>query len=103
MYIERLFLGFCVDSNLDQQLSVLDPQIRKTFLCGGDYLQEWSDGESKYLGKMIDSVADIPLLDLLESHILSLKLRLLPDPAAKPSAVSLLAVLQAESPGDANV
>lgn len=105
MYVERLFLGFCLDASMEQRLAALDPKIRKLFFSGGDYLQEWNDGIQKYLGKVTDSVAALPMLDLLESNILSLKQRLLPNPDSADAVpeLCLLAILQTESQDNANV
>lgn len=97
LFERHLFLGFPVDSDYRTGLSFVNPQLLSMYIQkNGEYLQEYFHAGTQYLGRTIPSPAQPGDLELLESHILSLLTRLVPNYPYCNSKLWLLPRVQEE-------
>lgn len=74
-----LFLGFICDPLFESGLEKATPYWVELLTGGGDYLSKVTVSNVKYLGKFASSLVSLEELENLESNILSLLKRLVPD------------------------
>ena len=76
-----LFLGFLVDTEVERDLNKTNACLRELFISSHDqYLHCLTYEGNNYLGKYLPAVAPITEIELIETHIISLLRRLLPQP-----------------------
>ena len=81
-------------SSFSEELNKINPELKKLFVQNGrDYLQELNLEDQAYLGKYLEKPADLPELQLLETHIYSLLSKLVPGYPYANQALKLLPVL----------
>lgn len=89
----QLFLGFTIDDGFAQKLKKLDPAILSAYIREEDlYLQELTLSKEKYLGKYISGSIDLPSLEQLETNILSILQKLIPESFKQKQHLVLIAV-----------
>lgn len=91
----KFFLGMAVDSLFQQALSSVNRQILDYYIQNtGNYLQEVSFQEERYLGCFLTSPTETSHLELMELHIFSLLKRLLPHYPYQNSALWLIPLVE---------
>lgn len=91
MFEASLFLGIPLSSEMQTALAELNPQLRDTFLQGGDnYLSLFTIEQKEYLGKQLGSISDTSRILLLKENVISLVKRLLPDCSISSESLTLL-------------
>jgi hypothetical protein len=95
MYQGRLFLGFCVDHSLSEQLDRLEPELRSLLLGGGAYLEECHYHGELWLGRYVDGIKELPEFELTKNNINSLQQRFL-SPDRPPKEIWLFPLVKSE-------
>lgn len=79
MFERKFFLGFLVDVDYQLALSSVNQRLIALYIQdSGNYLQEATFQEQRYLGCFLASPCEISHLELMEAHIYSLLKRLIP-------------------------
>jgi hypothetical protein len=94
MFDLKLFLGFPVSGNFQQQLKK-SPSSLFTLLIGNNpaYLEEWEGNEGHFIGKRIGKEIDLDTLRLAEANIYSLLERLVPNYPIKETPLILFSIV----------
>jgi|SaaInlStandDraft_3_1057020.scaffolds.fasta_scaffold62950_2 hypothetical protein len=75
-----LFFGLHVDDAVAEHLSSVKDEILSIFVNNAnDYLHEVEHCGKKFIGKYLDTLTSLEVLDLLQPHIYSIIQRILPD------------------------
>ncbi len=89
MYDLKLFLGIAADVELEKALSKINPHLLSLYMSGGNYLSAVSLKEQRYFGKPAPLSSSVNQLENLETHLLSLLRKLVPEyPLSKPVLVT---------------
>jgi len=76
----QLFLGFPIGQDYAAKLKSANPHIIALFVQNsGDYLQEVTFKNGKYWGKFVGNIADFSELELIETNIISILKKFVPD------------------------
>ena len=91
----KFFFGYLVEDVYQNLLSSVNNSLLDLYIKnGGEYLQEEIFQNKRYLGCYSSSPADIPHLELLESHIFSLLKRIIPNHPYDNSSLVLFPVVE---------
>lgn len=88
----KLFVGFSPDSNFEEGVEETNPHLLTLLTSGGDYLQEASYNQKRYLGKSTSSLLSVQQLENLEANVVSLLKRLVPGYPFENHPLCLLAL-----------
>lgn len=76
----ELFLGFPVDGHFKDLLLRVNPDVSAMFIQNkSDYLQQITLHDRDFLGKNLGQIIDISSLNLIQTHILSILKKIIPN------------------------
>jgi hypothetical protein len=76
----QLFFGVPLTEDLEKSLGQVSLKFREVFIQPTEeYLREITHRDQRYIGKFIGDFADLPQLELAETHIYSILSKLVPN------------------------
>ena len=97
MFDAELFLGFPVDALYSRQIEKANPHVVAQFIQKkGDYLQEATYDEMRFIGKEVGKIVTIPQLKQLEQNVYSILKKIVPEFPYNETPLYLFPVTHAE-------